>query len=118
MSSTILDYLSVWPSECPSDEEIGLSDCSYDRPELAVLEQLTGTLIASAGTESRALRAAGSSVLVVRQTVVLLVIPQAAALVVRQTVVFLVRPPLKLSECVYQKRPFLITHFLVTFLLS
>ena len=29
---------SVWSSEYPSDEEIGLSDCSNDSPELAVLE--------------------------------------------------------------------------------
>ena len=61
MSSTILDDFSVWSSECPSDEEIGLSDCSDDSPELAVLEQPTGTLITSGGTESRALRAAGNS---------------------------------------------------------
>ena len=75
MSSTILDYFSVWSSECPSDAEIGLSDCSDDGPELAVLRQLIGTLI-SGGTESRALRAAGSSVLVeVRQTAFFLVIP-------------------------------------------
>ena len=74
MSSTILDYISVWSLECPSDEEIGLSDCSDDSPELAVLKQPIGTLISSAGTESRALRAAGSCVLVVRQTGFFLVI--------------------------------------------
>ena len=56
----ILDYFSVWSSGCPSDEEIGLSDCSDDSLELAVLEQTTGTLMTSAGTESRALREAGS----------------------------------------------------------
>ena len=61
MSSTILDYFSVWSSECPSNEEIGLFDCSDDSPELAVLKQPTGTLITSDGTESRALRAEGSS---------------------------------------------------------
>ena len=61
MSTTILDDFSVWSSECPSDEEIGLSDCSDDSPELAVLKQPKGTLITSAGTESRALRAAGRS---------------------------------------------------------
>ena len=61
MSSTILDYFSVWSSGCPSDEEIDLSDCSDDSPEFAVLEQPTGTLITSAGIESRALREAGSS---------------------------------------------------------
>ena len=75
MSSTILDDFSVRSSECPSDEEIGLSDCSDDSPELAVLKQPTGTPITSAGTELRALRAAGSSVLVVRQTAFFLVIP-------------------------------------------
>ena len=51
----------VWSSECPSDEEIGLSDCSDDSPELAVLEQPTDTLITSGGTESRVLRVADIS---------------------------------------------------------
>ena len=36
-------------------------DWSDDSLEVAVLEQPTGTLMTSAGTESRALRAAGSS---------------------------------------------------------
>ena len=61
MSSTILDDFSVWSSEFPSDEKTGLSDCSDDSLELAGLGQPTSTLITSAGTDSRALREAGSS---------------------------------------------------------
>ena len=52
---------SVWSSECPSDEEISLSDSFDDSLELAVLEQLIGILITSDGTDPRGLRAAGSS---------------------------------------------------------
>ena len=69
-----------------------MSDCSdVSCPELAVLEQPSGTLITSAGTESRVLREAGSSTGGAANRY-LLVIPQAAALVVPQAVVFLVRP--------------------------
>ena len=97
MSSTILDDFSVWSSECPSYKEIGLSDCSDDGPELAVLKHPTGTLITSGGTESRDLRAASGSIggaanssfasnttgrssVVVPQAVVFLVTPQVAVL--------------------------------------
>ena len=61
MSSTIIDDFSVWSWECPSDEEIGLSDRPDDSLELADLGQLIGTLITSGGTDPRALCAAGNS---------------------------------------------------------
>ena len=81
MSSTIPDGFSVWSSECPSDEEIGLSDCFDDSLELAILEQPT------CGTEeSRTPRAASSSTGSAAGSF-FLVIPQAAALVVLQATV-------------------------------
>ena len=107
MSSTILDDLSVWSSECLNDEEIGLSDYSDDSLVLAVLKQPTETLITSAGTESRALRAAGSSTGGVAN-IFFASNTTGRSAGVPQAVVFLVRPLLTLSEFAYQKWPFLI----------
>ena len=105
---------SVWSSECPSDEEIGLSDCSDDSPELAVLRQPTGTLITSRGTESRALRAAGRSAGGAASSCFS---SKATSYVVRICLSKMaISDKAQKSALRCQKRPFLITHcFLITF---
>ena len=85
MSSTILYDFSVWSSECPSDEEIGL------------MTVLSWRFWSSRQVPSWPVLAQNRE----------LFVHQAVALVVPQAVVFLVRPLLTLSEFACQKWPFL-----------